>query len=125
MNCHTHSRHISTQRSLLSGTEEVQIRVRLLHAGSAARKEPMETQKNSPKTLQECEEKLKKLEEENQHLRESSSTFGQLAERLNTTLEKERRAAVGDRRQLPRPGGEQRHSNGTSLKMVGTSNDKD
>ena len=85
----------------------------------------METHNESPKALQECEEKLKKLEEENQHLRESSSTFGQLAERLNTTLEKERRAAVGDRRQLPRPSGEQRHSNGTSLKMVGTSNDKD
>jgi len=111
-------RHISTQRGLLSGTEYVQIRVRLLHAGSAARKEPMETQKNSPKTLQECEEKLKHLEEENQHLREASHAFGQLAERLNSALQEERRIAASDRRQRPRPYGERRKSRDSTFTLA-------
>ena len=85
----------------------------------------METHDDSPKALQECEEKVKQLEEENQHLREASSAFGQLAERLNTTLEKERRTAGGDRRQWPRPSGERRHSSESGFKLLHSSNDQD
>jgi hypothetical protein len=71
----------------------------------------METEKHSPKTLQECEEKVKELEAENQHLREASHAFGQLAERLNVTLQQERRAE-SDRRQRPRQYAERRQSRG-------------
>jgi hypothetical protein len=78
----------------------------------------METDKNSPKTLQECEDKLKELEEENQHLREASHAFGQLAERLNVTLQEERRTAGSDRRQRPRPPGERRQSRESTLKLT-------
>jgi len=41
--------------------------------------------------LRECLERLKNLEEENRQLRESSRTFGELAERLNVLLWQERR----------------------------------
>ncbi len=68
----------------------------------------METEKNSPKALQECEDKVKELEEENQHLREASCAFGQLAERLNVTLKEERRTAGTDRRQQARQHGDRR-----------------
>jgi hypothetical protein len=65
----------------------------------------METDKPLEHALQECEDKVKELEDENQHLRESSHAFGQLAERLNKTLQEERRAGV-ERRQSPRPNGD-------------------
>ena len=94
----------------------------VLHARSAAGKEPMETDKFPIKELQECEEKVKELEEENQHLRESSHAFGQLAERLNKTLEEERRAGI-DRRQLPRPNGDRRHQRPAALQT--SAHDKD
>jgi hypothetical protein len=46
--------------------------------------------------LKECLERMKHLEVENHELRESSSTFGELAERLKILLGEERRlAAVG------------------------------
>jgi hypothetical protein len=45
--------------------------------------------------LQECEEKVKRLKEENAVLRHSAKTFGDLAERLNT-----KHKAVGEK---PRP----------------------
>jgi predicted RNase H-like nuclease (RuvC/YqgF family) len=57
--------------------------------------------------LQECEEKVKELEEENQHLRDASDAFGQLAERLNRTLQQERRAGF-ERRQSPRGSADRR-----------------
>ena len=41
--------------------------------------------------LEDCEEKLVKLEQENDELRQSAQEFGQLAERLNQTLRHERR----------------------------------
>jgi predicted RNase H-like nuclease (RuvC/YqgF family) len=86
----------------------------------------METQKNSPTKLQECEEKLKHLEEENQHLRDASRAFGQLAERLNHTLQEERRSAEGDRRQRPRQNGERRKPRDSTLTLAPqTSNDDD
>ena len=68
----------------------------------------METDKPLEHALQECEDKVKELEEENDHLRESSHAFGQLAERLNKTLQEERRAGV-ERRQSPRPNGDRRN----------------
>ena len=85
----------------------------------------MEIHKNSPKTLQECEEKVKELEEENQHLREASSAFGQLAERLNNTLQAERRIAGSDRRQRPRPYGERRKSRDSTLTLAPHTSNED
>jgi len=86
----------------------------------------METRKHSPKTLQECEEKLKQVEEENQHLREASRAFGQLAERLNMSLQEERRMAGSDRRQRPRSNGERRKSRDSTLTLAPhTSNDQE
>ena len=67
----------------------------------------METDKPIERALQECEDKVKDLEEENQHLRDASDAFGQLAERLNQTLKQERRLG-SDRRESPRPGDDRR-----------------
>jgi len=75
---------------------------------AAAGKEPMETHDPLDHALQECEDKVKELEEENQHLRESSHAFGQLAERLNQTLQQERRVGA-ERRQSQRPSGDRRN----------------
>ena len=83
----------------------------------------METEKNHPKTLHECEDKLKHLEEENQHLREASRAFGQLAERLNVTLQEERRTTGSDRRQRPRPYGERRQPRESTLKLAPLTSD--
>lgn len=80
----------------------------LLHPAAAAGKEPMETDNDPHQQLQDCEDKLKQLEEENQHLREASHAFGQLAERLNLTLQQERRRSGNERRQLPRAGPDRR-----------------
>lgn len=44
--------------------------------------------------LKECLERMKHLEEENRQLRESSWTFGELAERLNVLLGEGRRPAA-------------------------------
>jgi predicted RNase H-like nuclease (RuvC/YqgF family) len=70
----------------------------------------METDNDPQQKLQDCEAKLKQLEEENQHLREASHAFGQLAERLNSTLQHERRQAGNDRRQLPRAAADRRRT---------------
>jgi len=45
--------------------------------------------------LEECEDKVVKLEQENDELRKSARDFGQLAERLNQTLRHERLKAEG------------------------------
>jgi hypothetical protein len=76
----------------------------------------METDKHLQHELQECEEKVKELEEENQHLRESSHAFGQLAERLNVTLQQERRAGM-ERRQSARPNGDRRNHRGATKRL--------
>jgi len=89
----------------------------LLHGAAAAGKEPMETHNESPKALQECEDKLKQLEEENQHLREAAHTFGQLAERLNVSLREERRGG-NDRRLRPRSYSERRQPRESTLKLT-------
>ena len=79
----------------------------------------METDNPLSNALHECEEKVKQLEEENDHLRESSHAFGQLAERLNKTLQQERRAGV-ERRQSPRPSqGDRRLSQDVSITFPG------
>lgn len=44
--------------------------------------------------LKDCLERMKYLEEENRRLRESSCTFGELAERLHVLLWEGRRSAV-------------------------------
>jgi hypothetical protein len=51
--------------------------------------------------LAECEEQVDHLKRENKLLRDASRTFGALAERLNETLESERRVGH-DRRARPR-----------------------
>jgi len=78
----------------------------------------MEPDNTPEKALHECEDKVKHLEEENQHLREASHTFGQLAERLNVTLQEERRTPGSDRRERSRPYGERRQSRESTLKLA-------
>ena len=52
--------------------------------------------------LTECLNTVRKLEEENRHLRRAAASFGQLAERLNKQLGRDRRVADRDRRREPR-----------------------
>lgn len=54
-----------------------------------------------------CEHEVDQLKRENKLLRDASRTFGALAERLNATLESERRLG-DDRRSLHRPTGDRR-----------------
>ena len=53
------------------------------------------------KRIRELEEAIRTLQEENQHLRSAARAFGDLAERLNVSLDAERRQAA-DRRRFPR-----------------------
>ena len=48
--------------------------------------------------LTDCLTTVQHLEEENRHLRNAAASFGQLAERLNEALDRERRVASSDRR---------------------------
>jgi hypothetical protein len=41
--------------------------------------------------LEECRDEIRRLREENYHLRQASLAFGELAERLRNSLERERR----------------------------------
>ena len=52
--------------------------------------------------LKECLTTVQSLEEENRQLRQSADSFGQLAERLNQELARERRGLDPDRRREPR-----------------------
>jgi predicted RNase H-like nuclease (RuvC/YqgF family) len=52
--------------------------------------------------LKECLTTVQTLEEENRQLRQSADSFGQLAERLNQELARERRSVDADRRREPR-----------------------
>jgi predicted RNase H-like nuclease (RuvC/YqgF family) len=52
--------------------------------------------------LQDCLTTVQQLEEENRQLRRAAATFGQLAERLNEELGRERRLADRDRRRESR-----------------------
>jgi hypothetical protein len=63
----------------------------------------MGTKHTTSNGLEECLERVKNLEDENRQLRESSWTFGELAERLRALLGEERRLAAAVR-------GEQRTS---------------
>lgn len=49
--------------------------------------------------LKACEDRLRQVTEENKHLRESARMFGDLAERLNASLDRRRGM---ERRSLPR-----------------------
>jgi hypothetical protein len=42
-------------------------------------------------TLEDCLLRIRQLEEENAHLRQAAKTFGELAERLKVSLDRERR----------------------------------
>ena len=59
--------------------------------------------------LVQCEEQVDQLKRENKLLRDASRTFGALAERLNATLESERRAGR-DRRLAPRDQSDRRQT---------------
>ena len=58
--------------------------------------------------LRECLNTVRNLEEENRHLRRAAASFGQLAERLNAALGRNRRVADRDRRREPREATERR-----------------
>ena len=58
--------------------------------------------------LEDCLTTVRQLEEENRQLRRAASSFGQLAERLNDELGRERRAAERDPRREPREAGDRR-----------------
>lgn len=59
--------------------------------------------------LKECLTTVRTLEEENRQLRQSADSFGQLAERLNKELARERRNADADRRREPRDSADRRN----------------
>lgn len=59
--------------------------------------------------LRECLDTVRHLEDENRHLRRAAASFGQLAERLNEELGRERRVADRDRRREPRETTERRN----------------
>jgi chromosome segregation ATPase len=60
--------------------------------------------------LKQCQAKIARLEEENRQLRESAAAFGQLAERLNEELVRERRRRESPRREdIDTPAGHRRH----------------
>jgi hypothetical protein len=61
-----------------------------------------------PKTVEECHEMIHQLLEENAALRQSGSSFGRLAERLNSELQEERRQ--GRERRIVRRSGEDRRA---------------
>ena len=61
--------------------------------------------------LEECQSQVDSLKRENRLLRDASRTFGALAERLNQTLESERRL-VHDRRGVPRATADRRQNSG-------------
>lgn len=57
--------------------------------------------------LADCQDDVEQLKRENKLLRDASRTFGALAERLNKTLEIERRR-LGDRRATQRSSADRR-----------------
>jgi hypothetical protein len=81
----------------------------------------MEREQEPQPTLQEFVERLRHLEEENRCLREASYTFGQLAERLNVTLQRELVKARSNRRQKQPATNDRRFS---TLRLIrGSAND--
>jgi len=65
------------------------------------------TDQDGQDSLQACIETVQRLEEENKHLRTAAGAFGQLAERLNQTLQEERRTGA-ERRSPQRTNNERR-----------------
>ena len=70
-------------------------------AGAAVHSATMVGYPDLENRIRELEEKVRILQEENQHLRYAAHAFGDLAERLNVSLDAERREAA-DRRRVPR-----------------------
>lgn len=62
----------------------------------------MTEDENNSARLRECLNTVRHLEEENRQLRRAAAAFGQLAERLNEELGRERRVSDRDRRREPR-----------------------
>ena len=58
--------------------------------------------------LSRCKDELKAVQEENRHLRQAASSFGDLAERLSVRLDRERRQRTSDRRRVKRDGSDRR-----------------
>jgi predicted RNase H-like nuclease (RuvC/YqgF family) len=54
---------------------------------SAAREEEGMDNSSTRSYLEECQREIRRLQEENQHLREASRAFSELAERLRALLE--------------------------------------
>jgi hypothetical protein len=69
---------------------------------------------------------IQRLREENSRLLEASKVFGQLAERLNTQLQEERRRGEADRRRWSRLGTTPRRSGdgGSGAQMPDSSDNK-
>ena len=63
--------------------------------------------------LARCEEEVRELKEENQHLRQAADAFGALADRLNSSLREERRKGEPDRRNTVRSQPDRRQSTAT------------
>lgn len=69
----------------------------------------MTDDENNSARLSECLNTVRNLEEENRQLRRAAASFGQLAERLNERLGRERRVSGRDRRHEPRETMERRN----------------
>lgn len=74
-----------------------------------ADREPTESLEACIETVHRLEEEKHNLEEENDQLRKAAGTFGQLAERLNQSLQDERRIGA-ERRQNSRPAAAERRA---------------
>ena len=92
---------ISTPTVMISGQASVEMAVRATRLGAV---DFLEKPLSTDKLLLTVDNvlKLSRLEEENRQLRQSADSFGQLAERLNQELARERRSVDADRRRVPR-----------------------
>jgi len=68
-------------------------------------KDPHDELARCRRTIEELEQQKEHLEEENRYLRQAAGAFGQLAERLNKSLRRERQQgepdSPGNRRREP------------------------
>jgi hypothetical protein len=65
-------------------------------------KDPDDELERCRQTIEELEQQKEQLEEENGYLRQAAGAFGQLAERLNRSLRRERQQGAPDRSVNPR-----------------------
>lgn len=78
----------------------------------------MQTHNDVQQHLEECEKKVKHLEEENAHLREAADTFRGLAERLNTP-QQDRPETGTERARRRRPTTNQHQSSAGRYEEIG------